>query len=92
VIRLDGVVKRFGARTVLDGVSFTVPDGRTLALLGRSGTGKSVILKHIVGLLRPEAGWSPWTGRTWARSEPDGLAALRREIGYVFQFAALSTR
>lgn len=89
MIRLDGVVKRFGARTVLDGVSFAVPEGRTLALLGRSGTGKSVILKHIVGLLRADAGTVTVDGHDVAALDDDGLAALRREIGYVFQFAAL---
>jgi phospholipid/cholesterol/gamma-HCH transport system ATP-binding protein len=89
VIRLDGVVKRFGERTVLDGVTLAVPERRTLALLGRSGSGKSVILKHIVGLLRPDAGTVTVAGHDVAALDDDGLAALRREIGYVFQFAAL---
>ena len=48
--------KAFGDTVVLDGVSFSVPDGSTTVILGRSGTGKSVLLKHIVGLLRPDRG------------------------------------
>lgn len=89
MIRLDGVVKRFGEHTVLDGLTFTVPERRTLALLGRSGSGKSVVLKHIVGLLRPDAGTITVGGQDVATLDDAGLAALRRDIGYVFQFAAL---
>jgi phospholipid/cholesterol/gamma-HCH transport system ATP-binding protein len=89
VIEIDALAKAFGRAVVLDGVSFTVPDGSTTVVLGRSGTGKSVLLKHIVGLLRPDRGRVVVDGREVAALDPDELAALRGEIGYVFQFAAL---
>ena len=53
MIELRNVHKKFGRHVVLDGVDFTVNDGETVALLGPSGTGKSVLLKHIIGLMRP---------------------------------------
>ena len=53
-VRFDGVSKRFGALTVLDDVSFDIPSGTAFCLLGRSGTGKSVTLRHIVGLVQPD--------------------------------------
>jgi phospholipid/cholesterol/gamma-HCH transport system ATP-binding protein len=89
VIRFRDVHKRFGAREVLRGVTLDVPDGSTTVLLGRSGTGKSVLLKHVVGLLVADAGTVEVDGRDVAAEDRDGLDALRREIGYVFQFAAL---
>ncbi len=55
-IRLDGVSKAFSGRKVLDDVSLEVPEGTAFCLLGRSGTGKSVTLKHIIGLLTPDSG------------------------------------
>lgn len=89
MIRFDGVVKRFGERTVLDGFTLDIPAGRTTVLLGASGAGKSVLLKHVAGLLRPDAGHVLVDDRVVDRLEDDALVALRREIGYVFQFAAL---
>ena len=56
MIELRNVHKRFGQQVVLDGVDFDVREGETVALLGPSGTGKSVLLKHIIGLIRPDAG------------------------------------
>lgn len=89
MIRFDDLHKRFGAVEVLRGVTLEVPDGATQVLLGRSGSGKSVLIKHVVGLLRPDAGAVYVDDRQVDRLEPDDLDALRREIGYVFQFAAL---
>ena len=89
MIRFDNVVKRFGDRAVLGGVSFDVTDAGTTVLLGRSGSGKSVLLKHVVGLLSPDDGAVLVDDRRVADLDEDGLAELRREIGYVFQFAAL---
>jgi phospholipid/cholesterol/gamma-HCH transport system ATP-binding protein len=89
VIRFRDVQKRFGAREVLRGVTLDVPTGSTTVLLGRSGTGKSVLLKHVVGLLVPDGGAVLVDDREVAALDSDGLDALRREIGYVFQFAAL---
>lgn len=89
MIRFLDVHKRFGERVVLDGFSLDIPDGLTTVLLGASGSGKSVILKHVVGLLRPDAGHVEVDGVQVDTLPLDDLAALRRRIGYVFQFAAL---
>lgn len=89
MIRIDDLHKRFGEREILRGVTLEVPDGSSTVLLGRSGSGKSVLLKHIVGLIRPDAGAVWVDDRQVDALEPDDLNALRREIGYVFQFAAL---
>ncbi|MGH9370314.1 MAG: ABC transporter ATP-binding protein, partial [Vicinamibacterales bacterium] len=86
---LDGVTKSFGTRRVLEDVSFEVPPGRGFVILGRSGTGKSVTLKHIVGLVRPDRG-RVYVGEdeisSLAGSE---LSRVRRGIGFLFQSAAL---
>jgi phospholipid/cholesterol/gamma-HCH transport system ATP-binding protein len=89
VIRFLDVHKRFGERVVLDGFTLDVPDGLTTVLLGASGSGKSVILKHVVGLLRPDAGHVEVDGQAVDTLGHEALAALRQKIGYVFQFAAL---
>ncbi len=89
MIRFVDVHKRFGDRVVLDGFSLDVPDGLTTVLLGASGAGKSVTLKHVVGLIRPDAGHVEVDGERVDTLGPDALATLRQKIGYVFQFAAL---
>lgn len=89
MIELHGVRKRFGQQVVLDGVDFTVQDGETLALLGPSGTGKSVLLKHIVGLIRQDAGTVIVDGKDVAKLNRHDLRDLRSTIGYVFQNGAL---
>ena len=83
------VSKAFGDRRVLDDVSLTVPAGRSLCILGRSGTGKSVTLKTIVGLIRPDAGEVRIDGRDITGLRPRQLAEVRRRIGFLFQNAAL---
>jgi phospholipid/cholesterol/gamma-HCH transport system ATP-binding protein len=89
VIELRGVKKRFGAQVVLDGVDFDVNEGETVALLGPSGTGKSVLLKHIIGLLKPDAGTITVDGKDVAHLKRKELVAYRQNIGYVFQNGAL---
>ena len=74
IIEFRNVVKRFGEAVVLDGLSFTVEKGEILALIGPSGTGKSVTLKHVVGLLEPDAG---------------EVTVATDRIGYLFQSGAL---
>ena len=89
MIELRGVKKRFGAQVVLDGVDFDVNEGETVALLGPSGTGKSVLLKHIIGLLKPDAGTITVDGKDVAHLKRKELVAYRQNIGYVFQNGAL---
>ena len=89
MIELHGVCKRFGEQVVLDGVDFTVEDGETVALMGPSGTGKSVLLKHINGLIHPDTGTIIVDGMNVATLKRDALAELRTRIGYVFQNGAL---
>ncbi|HJR34208.1 MAG TPA: ABC transporter ATP-binding protein [Gemmatimonadales bacterium] len=89
MIELRGVKKRFGEQVVLDGVDFEVREGETLALLGPSGTGKSVLLKHINGLIRPDAGKVIVDGLEVATLPRRALSELRTRIGYVFQNGAL---
>lgn len=89
MIKLVDVYKSFGPKKVLEGFSLEVNEGETMALIGYSGTGKSVAIKHIVGLLDPDQG-TVWVDNQEVPklSRPD-LYALRSHIGYVFQFAAL---
>ncbi len=89
MIQLRGVKKRFGAQVVLDGVDFDVRDGETVALLGPSGTGKSVLLKHIIGLIRPDAGTVIVDDKDVGHLKRRELSEFRRRIGYVFQNGAL---
>jgi phospholipid/cholesterol/gamma-HCH transport system ATP-binding protein len=89
MIELRGVKKRFGEQVVLDGVDFEVREGETLALLGPSGTGKSVLLKHINGLIRPDAGKVIVDGLEVTTLHRKELSQLRTRIGYVFQNGAL---
>jgi phospholipid/cholesterol/gamma-HCH transport system ATP-binding protein len=89
MVRLDGVRKAFGERRVLDGVSFEVRRGHGFCLLGRSGSGKSVTLRHIIGLVQPDAGQVLVNGRDVPRLSRRDLAEVRRGIGFLFQDAAL---
>jgi phospholipid/cholesterol/gamma-HCH transport system ATP-binding protein len=89
MIVLRDVHKRFGSQVVLDGVDLDVQEGETLALLGPSGTGKSVLLKHIIGLIRPDSGSVVVDDQDVGRLKRKELAELRSRIGYVFQNGAL---
>jgi phospholipid/cholesterol/gamma-HCH transport system ATP-binding protein len=89
MIRLEHLAKAFGAKSVLRDLTLEVPDGRNTVVIGYSGTGKSVTLKLIVGLLEPDAGRVEVDGEVVHEMDRERLAALRGEIGYVFQFAAL---
>jgi len=89
MIELRDVHKRFGQQVILDGVDFSVEEGETVALLGPSGTGKSVLLKHIIGLIHPDIGTILVDGLNVATLGRKELAALRSTIGYVFQNGAL---
>jgi phospholipid/cholesterol/gamma-HCH transport system ATP-binding protein len=88
-IRFDGVSKRFGALTVLDDVSFDIPSGTAFCLLGRSGTGKSVTLRHIVGLVQPDRGHVFVEDRDITALRGRELGEVRTHMGFLFQNAAL---
>lgn len=89
MIQLKNIHKSFGTKRVLQGFSLDVQEGETMVIIGYSGTGKSVAIKHIVGLLDPDEG-EVWVDnvRVDTLSRRD-LVKLRSKIGYVFQFAAL---
>lgn len=89
MIELRHVSKRFIENVVLDDVSLSVKDGETLALLGPSGVGKSVLLKHIIGLIRPDSGDVVVDGLSVPKLKRRELSQLRTRIGYVFQNGAL---
>ena len=89
MIEFKDVHKSFGPKQVLRGFSLTVDEGQTVVIIGFSGTGKSVAIKHIVGLLQPDSGEIWVDGRQVDRLSRQDLYALRGQIGYVFQFAAL---
>lgn len=88
-ILLQDVHKAFGGREVLRGFSLEVREGETLSIIGGSGTGKSVALKHVVRLLRPDRGEVWVDGSDVGTLREEALYELRRKVGYVFQFAAL---
>ncbi len=88
-VELRGLRKSFRGKKVLDGLSLLCEAGKTTVILGRSGGGKSVTLKHIVGLLRPDAGEVLVGGRDVARLPEDELDEVRQDFGMLFQDAAL---
>jgi phospholipid/cholesterol/gamma-HCH transport system ATP-binding protein len=81
--------KAFGPKRVLEGFTLDVREGETMVIIGYSGTGKSVAIKHVVGLLDPDAGEVEVDGQIVHALDRPGLTALRARIGFVFQFAAL---
>src|SRR5439155_23674510 len=83
-IAVDGLVKRFGSFTAVDGVAFEAPEGKITALLGPSGSGKSTVLRMIAGLERPTAGRI-----TLAGEDQTQAAVQERRVGFVFQHYAL---
>ena len=89
MIAFRDVHKGFGAKRVLEGFSLEVPDGETTVIVGYSGSGKSVALKLIVGLLEPDFGAVEVDGAAVHQLDREGLTALRARIGFVFQFHQL---
>jgi phospholipid/cholesterol/gamma-HCH transport system ATP-binding protein len=88
-IQIESLSKTFGAQTVLQGLDLTVAQGEVVALMGRSGTGKSVLLRLIVGLQNPDSGSIRVLGQEVNSLSPDGLNEVRKKIGFLFQGAAL---
>jgi phospholipid/cholesterol/gamma-HCH transport system ATP-binding protein len=88
-IELRDVHRTFGKNDVLRGIDLEVVEGETLSLIGSSGSGKSVLLKHIVGLITPDRGEVLVDDKNVNQLDVEELNVLRRDVGYVFQFAAL---
>jgi phospholipid/cholesterol/gamma-HCH transport system ATP-binding protein len=89
VLSVESVVTRFGAQAVHEGVSFALERGEVVALIGGSGSGKSVLLKEIIGLVRPTSGRIELLGTDVWRSGVPALNAVRRRFGVLFQDGAL---
>ena len=89
VIAVEGLRKSFGSQTVLNGISLSVNRGETLAVLGRSGTGKSVLLRLIIGLEKPDSGSVLIHGQDIAGLALDHMGEIRKKMGFLFQHAAL---
>ena len=89
MIEFDKVVKRFGDRTILKGISFKVNEGEIVFILGTSGTGKSVTLKNLVGLLRPDEGKIWIDGQEVSKISEEEFLPIRKKCGMVFQHPAL---
>jgi phospholipid/cholesterol/gamma-HCH transport system ATP-binding protein len=89
IISLKGVTKRFGSHTVLEDITFGVPKGKITAIMGPSGTGKSVLLKNIIGLLKPDAGEIWVDGEQIVGMREKDLYRIRKKFGVLFQDGAL---
>ena len=89
MIQVKGLVKQIGAQEILRGVDLTVAKGETLVIIGRSGGGKSVLLKHLIGLMQPDAGEIWIDGENITRLGERKLAAIRQKVGILFQGGAL---
>jgi len=89
MIEVRQLHKFFGAQEVLEDISFRIESGESVAIIGRSGSGKSVLLKHLIGLLRPDTGEVLIDGENIVRMDERQLLGVRRKFGMVFQGAAL---
>jgi phospholipid/cholesterol/gamma-HCH transport system ATP-binding protein len=89
MIEVRDLKKKFGPQPILDGVSFRIENGESVAIIGRSGGGKSVLLKHIIGLLQPDAGAVFIDGENIVTMNERQLLRVREKFGMVFQGAAL---
>ncbi|EMR01226.1 ABC transporter ATP-binding protein [Cesiribacter andamanensis] len=89
VIRIRGLYKSFEERTILSGVDLSLYRGENLVVLGRSGTGKSVLIKCIIRLIQSDAGRIEVLGKNVPELDKDGLTLLRRQVGFSFQMSAL---
>ncbi|HJU40907.1 MAG TPA: ABC transporter ATP-binding protein [Tahibacter sp.] len=91
LVRIRGLATRLGDKTIFDGVDLDIPRGSVTAIMGPSGTGKTTLLRHITGQLKPDAGEILVDGRNVVALDRDDLFDLRERIGYLFQNSALLT-
>ena len=90
-IQLSGVHKRFGSKIVLDGIDLSVNPGESLVIIGGSGTGKSVMLKSVLGLIKPDKGSIKVDGQETTRMGSSAREAVNRKFGMLFQGAPVLT-
>jgi phospholipid/cholesterol/gamma-HCH transport system ATP-binding protein len=91
LVRIRGLSTRLGGKTIFDGVDLDIPRGGVTAVMGPSGTGKTTLLRHITGQLKPDAGEIVVDGRNVVTLDRNDLFDLRERIGYLFQNSALLT-
>src|ERR1035437_3576655 len=89
LIEFKNVTKRFGEKTVLDGISLKIYENQISTIIGKSGTGKSVLLKHIIGLLKPDEGAILFQGKPFDTMNKSEVEEYRGKIAYLFQNNAL---
>jgi phospholipid/cholesterol/gamma-HCH transport system ATP-binding protein len=89
VLEVRGLVAHYGEREVLHGISFEAEEGEILAVIGGSGCGKTMLLKHVIGLMRPASGYVKFWGRDLALMNEDELSALQARFGVSFQSGGL---
>jgi len=89
MIEIKNLHKKFGNKEVLKGINLNIEKGETIVIIGRSGCGKSVLIKHIVGLLQPDEGYVKVEGRVVSDLNEKELYQLRKKFGFLFQGAAL---
>ena len=89
MIEVKHLTKRFGDKTVLDDINMVFESGKTNLIIGQSGSGKTVLMKNLVGLLTPTSGDVLYDGRNFVEMDKRGKALIRREMGMVFQGSAL---
>ncbi len=89
MIEIKDITKSFDGRTVLHGISATFHEGKTNLIIGQSGSGKTVLMKSLVGLMRPEHGEILFDGRDTMKMDADQMKDLRKEMGMLFQGSAL---
>jgi phospholipid/cholesterol/gamma-HCH transport system ATP-binding protein len=89
IIEIKELVKRFGDRTVLDGVNVVIPEGKITVIMGGSGCGKSTLLRHLIGLHQPTSGEVWVDGRDIAGLDEKGMNEVRKKFGMLFQGSAL---
>ncbi len=89
IIKIENLVKRFGDRVVLNGIDLSVPEGKITVIMGGSGGGKSTLLRHLIGLLKPESGCVLIDGVNIVKLSSDKMNEVRRKFGMLFQGSAL---
>jgi phospholipid/cholesterol/gamma-HCH transport system ATP-binding protein len=89
MIRIRGLSKKLGQKQVLNGLDLDIPTGLTIVIMGRSGTGKSVLLKHIIGIMKPDSGTIEVDGEPMTGLPENELNEVRQRFGMLFQSAAL---